>query len=87
MDLCKRETYKQLIKDPTKQVLLPIIFYMDGAVTGQFDNLPIESLKFTLGIYNATARARKYAWRELGYVTNFLEEDTQGRDEIRFPCR
>lgn len=78
-----RETYKQLIKNPDKEVLLPIIFYMDGAVTGQFDNLPIEALKFTLGIYNSKARNRKCTWRELGYVTKFLAEDTQGKDEIR----
>ena len=78
-----RETHKQLIKDPSKQVLLPVIFYMDGAVTGQFDNLPIEAQKFTLGIFNAKARNRKCTWRELGYVTRFLAEDTQGKDEIR----
>lgn len=78
-----RETYKKLIEDPTKEVLLPIIFYMDGAVTGQYDHLPIESLKFTLGIFNAECRDRAYAWRSLGYVTKFLKEETQGQNFIR----
>ena len=81
--LAYRETYKKLITDPTKQVLLPIIFYMDGAVTGQYDKLPIEALKFTLGIFKGVARNRKSAWRELGYVTNFFAEETQGLDQIR----
>ena len=81
--LAYRETYKRLIKDPNKQVLLPVIFYMDGAVTGQYDSLPIEVLKFTLGIFKQEARNRKCAWRELGYVTKFLAEETQGQDQIR----
>jgi len=54
--LAYRETYKKLIKDPTKEVLLPVLFYTDGAITGQFDHLPVEALKFTLGIFNGTAR-------------------------------
>ena len=81
--LAYRETYKRLIKDPRRDVLLPIIFYMDGAVTGQYDKLPIEALKFTLGIFKGVARNRKSAWRELGYVTKFLAEETKGIDQIR----
>jgi len=81
--LAYRETYKRLIKDPRRDVLLPIIFYMDGAVTGQYDKLPIEALKFTLGIFKGIARNRKSAWRELGYVTKFLAEETKGIDQIR----
>jgi len=81
--LAYRETYKKLIKDPTKEVLLPILFYMDGAITGQFDHLPVEALKFTLGIFNGTARDRKYTWRELGYICHFLAVDTEKKDLIR----
>jgi len=82
--LAYRETYKKLIKDPSRDVLLPIIFYMDGAVTGQYDKLQIEALKFTLGIFKGVARNRKSAWQELGYVTKFLAEETKGIDQI---CR
>ena len=74
-----RETYKKLITKPGKQVLLPIIMYIDAAVTGQYDHLPIEALKFTLGIFNATTRDKDYAWRSLGYVTKFLPEETQAK--------
>ena len=81
--LAYRETYKKLIKDPTKEVLLPVIFYMDGAITGQFDHLPVEAVKFTLGIFNGTARDRKYTWRELGYICHFLAVDTEKKDLIR----
>jgi len=80
---CYRETYKKMIKDPTTEVLLPLIFYMDGAVTGQYDALPIESLKFTLGIFNKITRDKGFAWRSLGYVTKFLKETTQAEDLVR----
>ena len=40
--LAYRETYDKLIDNPNKQVLLPIIFYMDGAVTGQFQEWGFE---------------------------------------------
>ena len=77
---CYRETYKKLIKDPTTQVLLPMIFYMDSAVTGNIDAMPIEALKFTLGIFNQQTRDKAYAYRPVGYVTRFLHEKTQAED-------
>ncbi len=77
---CYRETYNQLITDPTKQVLLPMIFYMDGAVTGQFDNLPIEALKMTLGIFNQNTRDKAHAWRNIGYITRYVHAKTQAED-------
>ena len=60
------ETYKQLITNPSKQMLFPIIFYLDAAVTGQFDKLPHEALKMTLGIFTNKARKREYAWHVVG---------------------
>ena len=39
-----QKTYKGLITRPGKQVLLPILLCIDGAVTGQFGNLPITAV-------------------------------------------
>ena len=50
--LAYTEMYAKLITKPGKQVLLPVIFYIDGAATGQFAHLPVTPLKFTLGIFN-----------------------------------
>jgi len=55
---------------------------MDGAMTGQFDHLPAEALKFALGTFNGTARDRKCTWRELGFVCQFLAVDTEKKDLI-----
>lgn len=79
---CYRETYKRLVKDPSKQLLLPIIFYLDGAVTGQYDHLPIEALKFTIGILKGIVRDKAYAYRTLGYVTKFLKAQTEAEGQI-----
>ena len=50
------ETYKDLITKPDKQVLLPVIFYIDAANTGHFADLPITAVKFSLGIFTRKAR-------------------------------
>ncbi len=62
------ETYKKLITNPNKEVLLPIPMYIDGAATGQFAHLPITAVKITLGIWNQKARDKNHLWRPLGYI-------------------
>jgi hypothetical protein len=71
-------THKKLITKPN-QILVPLPLYIDGAVTGQFDKLSITSLKFCSGTFNRKARDKEYAWRTLGYITNYTKEDTKGR--------
>ena len=77
-----RETYKKIVKNPGKDVPLGIIFYMDGAITGQYDHLPIEAVKFTLCIFNRKTRDKAWAWRNLGYITSFLKQDTKAKEML-----
>ncbi len=44
---------------------------MDSCVTGFNENLSIELVKFTFGIFNSRARAKDYTWRNLGAVPQF----------------
>lgn len=74
-----RATYQSLITKPDKQILVPIPLYIDGAVTGQFDKLSIEAMKMTLGILNRKARDKEYAWKTLGYVPNYKNEEAFGQ--------
>jgi hypothetical protein len=55
------KSYKKYIKIVSgKQVLvLRVIFYIDGAATAQFSDLPITAVKFTFGIFNQRARSRR----------------------------
>ena len=80
--LAYTETYKVLIKKPGKQVLLPVIFYMDGAATGQFADLPVTALKFTLGIFTRKAREKPHMWRTLGYLPKILTNRSRGRRKL-----
>ena len=72
------ETHKRLITNPKKQILMPIVLYLDAAVTGQYDKLQVEALKMTLGIFNRKARDKEYAWRTLGYVANYTKAGSKG---------
>lgn len=74
--LAYTETYKKLITKPGKQMLVPIIMYIDGAVTGQFDKLQVEALKMTLGILKRSAREREHAWRTIGKNTRIFGADS-----------
>ena len=52
--------YNKLIKRPGEQVLLPVIFYIDAATTGQFADLPVTAVKITLGIFTRKAREKDF---------------------------
>ena len=81
--LAYKETYDSLILRPGREVLLPIIFYIDGAATGQFADLPITALKFTLGIFNRKAREKPHMWRTLGYLPQISKHRSQGKRNFR----
>ena len=73
------KAYKKYIMKP-KQILLPIVMYIDGAATGQFRNLPITILKFALGIHTRRYRDKPHAWRDLGYVPPNTKASTRGAE-------
>ena len=70
---------EKYITDPTKQVLMPVHFYIDGACTGQFQNLPITALKMALGIHTRHYRQNEHAWRTLGYVASVSKANSRGK--------
>ena len=78
-----RDTYAKLITNRQTQILVPIPLYIDGAVTGQFDNLQVTALKMSLGILNRKARDKEHAWRCLGLVPNYTKEDAKGKSIFR----
>ena len=76
--LAYTKTYKKLITKPGKQILLPVIFYIDGAATGHFVDLKITAVKFTFGILNRNARGKHYLWRTLGYIPEVSTPKSRG---------
>ena len=69
-------------KDPN-HVVLPIIMYIDEANTGQMKDMPIQALKFTLGIFNRDYRDKPQAWRVLGHVSSITKMISKARKRIR----
>lgn len=74
-----RSAYSTYITDPTRQVLMPFILYIDGAVTGQMSNLPITALKLSLGIHTRKYRANEYAWSTLGIIPEVSKAGSRGK--------
>ena len=76
------QSYEKLITK-ANQVLLPVIMYIDGAVTGTFSDLPITALKISLGIHCRQARDKEKCWRELGFVPQVCKETSRGKKIFR----
>ena len=72
------ETHKLLIKGPNQQ-LIGGIFYIDGTVTGQFSDLPVTALKFSLDCFTREARMKPHMWVELGWVPTILKAQGRGK--------
>ena len=73
------ETYKALIKNPSKEILLPVVFYADAAVTGQFVALSVTAVQFSLGIFSRIARDKEHMWRTLGYIPDYCKVASRGK--------
>ena len=76
------ESYKNFITKPN-QVPLGIIFFIDGAVTGQFSDLPITALKISLSIHNWEARDHEWAWRELAWIPQVRKQKARGKKLVK----
>ncbi len=77
--LCMRETWHKLITKPGKQVLLPCIWYYDGAATCQFSDRPITAVRLALGIFSMKAREKDFFWGTLGYLPQIRQPESDGR--------
>ena len=71
-------TYEEMIEEKG-EVLLPVPIYIDGAVTGQFSDLPLTPVKLALGIHKRETRDKDYAWRELGWIPQVRKQKARGR--------
>ena len=75
-------TYDELIDQPNQQ-LLGVIFYIDGAATGQFADLPVTALKMTLTCFTRVARMKPHCWAILGYVPNVKKSEGRGKKILK----
>ncbi len=76
------KSHEKMITKPN-QVLVAVPMYIDGANTGQFSNLPITSLKISLGIHKRETRDKPWAWRELGWVPQIRKSKARGKKLLK----
>ena len=56
-----------------------MIYYIDGAVTGQFSDLPVTAVKFSLSIFSRKARLKDHMWATLGYLPHLKVSKGRGK--------
>ena len=62
----------------TNDILCPIILFIDGTPIDSYGNLKLESVMFTLGIFNRETRNKSSAWRLLGYIPDSIQDYLSG---------
>jgi hypothetical protein len=60
-------------------VLLPIFFTSDKAVSGQFDKMPVEEFRISLGIHPRRIRYQDHGWRTIGNLSSATIVDSVAR--------
>ena len=60
-----RESWKTLCKKDSNEILVPVIFYMDGISLDVHGRLSLTPLNMTLGILNVEARTLPQAWKTI----------------------
>lgn len=70
-----KETRLELCQVPNRDILLPLIFFLDASNLDKNGRLQVNPLTFTLGIFNRSTRNKACAWRTMGYVDDLLNVD------------
>ena len=73
-----KDTYDALI-EKERQNLLGVPFYIDGAVTGVFSDLPVTAVKISLTIFTREARKKSHMWATLGYLPEVKVAEGRGK--------
>ena len=58
--------------------MLPEPMHIDGAVTGQFSDLPLTPVKLALGIHKGETKDKDFAWREIGWMPQIRKQKARG---------
>ena len=76
------KTHKERITED-KEVLSLVQFYVDGATTGQFNDLPVTPLKIALGIHNRETRDKEWAWRTIDWIPTVWKAKAKGEKIVK----
>ena len=76
-DMCDR------LIDGQGQRLEGTQFCIDGAVTGQFSDLPVTAVKFSLTCFTRKARLEPHTWATLGHLSEVCVAESQGKKPFK----
>jgi len=62
------QAYKTMVKDISKDFLLPIIFAMDKTTISSTARMSVYAVMFTTTLFDYKTRNKAQAWRPLGYI-------------------
>ena len=62
------QAYSTMVKDPSKDFLLPIIFAMDKTTISNSASMSVYPVMFTTTIFDCGTRNKAHAWHPLGYI-------------------
>ena len=62
------QAYITMVKDFTKDFIMPIIFAMDKTTISSTARMSVYAVMFTTTIFDHKARNKAHAWRPLGYI-------------------
>ena len=65
-----RQAHQKHVQVANRDLLVPIILYIDKTHVDRQSRLCLEPVTFTLGIFTKEARKSPLAWRPLGYIVN-----------------
>ena len=71
-------THKEMTEGEDEQ-LLGTVMCIDGAVTGQFSDLPVTAVKFSLTLFTREARMKDHMWATLGYLPQIKVAESRGK--------
>ena len=74
-----RQTHARLVQNRPNHILLPALFYMDGANAGHFVDLPLTAVKISLGIFSRKAREKDHFWKTLGFIPAYSPDSSRSR--------
>ena len=76
------QSYRKYIQFPGKQVLLPVLFYIDGANTALRKAQNLCPVDMSLGIFTRKAREQRHFWRPIGFIPDYCISEQRGKREF-----
>jgi Plavaka transposase len=67
---CYKTAYIHYCSNKEKDVLCPLILFVDKTQTDAKGDLTLEPVCITLGIFNQNTRNKEEAWRIIGFIPN-----------------